>query len=186
MWNMGHHKNRTKLLLLTLFAVVSLLGCGIADPDDAFEPLPPPNELPPKIIDPYYLDEDSLVALIPDLSIRQTGVTSGGFMKMDIEIAVDILNDGQQSYVFAPGRATVYTPVLPNFLEVGTAELLPVTSKGTQSEETVSPGDRKVLFYDNNPIDELAYRPEDVEFFAVFLLVINGEEQLFVSNLTTF
>lgn len=173
--------NRSFFIILSLvISSTSLQQCGASD--DNLEPLPPPGREPGSLVGPYYFNQDSTISLVPDFSARLSGSTAAGNFKMTAELELLINNNSQDTVKIEPGKLTVYTISGGNFFEIGTAELVPVIGEGTARIEKIAPDDSRELLYENNPIDELIYRAQDVEFFSVFLIVFNDNDRIFVSN----
>jgi hypothetical protein len=176
-----------KVIIPALALIITgsgFVGCGPSE--DVLEPLPPPREEPPSILsNPYYLNSDSSVTMFPEFTIRQSGIDANGNFTLTATIELNFENQSSDTIKIEPGRITVYESAPTNFIEIGTAELVPVLSEQTKRLEKIPPGSDRILTYENSLIDELVvYSLTDNYFFSVFLIIFNDNDRVFVSNKT--
>ena len=170
------------IILSIVISFTALYQCGSSD--DNLEPLEYNGPVPSLLVGPYYFSQDSLISIIPDFNASQSGISSNNNFKLTAELVIEISNQTNDTLIVEPGKVTVYSISGSNYFEIGTAELVPVISEGTDPIEKIPPKDTRELLYDNNPIDELIYRTQDIEFFCLFMLKMNDNEPIFVSNRT--
>lgn len=164
-----------------VFLGLILVQCNATNNTSSLEPLPYPTEQPSHTPHAYFLDDDSLIAFTPRLilSFRDTDPQGQYTMEMRLEISVE--NRSSQDYTFTPDRATIYSPYSePSIATVG---LDPVGT--TTLTTTVEHNSSGLLKYVNDPIDgDILYYPDDAEFFAVFAIDVNGNEEVFTTQVT--
>ncbi|HKJ67966.1 MAG TPA: hypothetical protein VKA68_08410 [bacterium] len=163
---------------LVIVLLPCVMSCGPTDPSGSVEPLPY-MEPPGRVANQYFLDADSLVSLIPELSLPLTGGGEQGGLLLDLKLTVTVDNQGDKTYTFEADRATVYNSVTGR--RIATLILRPFGA--TREEHSVNPEDSINLTYENDPFDDIIAQPNEAELFAVFALIINDEEQVFVTQI---
>ncbi len=177
-WNvLVKHSSMLRWWLLVL--VPCFMSCGPTEPSGSLEPLPY-LEPPGRVSAQYFLDADSLVSLIPELSLSIAGSGEQGGLLMNLKLTITVDNQGDTTYTFEADRATVYNAVTGR--RAATVALRPFGA--VREEHAVNPDDSIELTYENDPFDEIIYQPNESEFFAVFTLIINDSELVFVTQIT--
>ena len=166
-----------RAVLIFLLATL-LVNCDGTNNTSSLEPLPYPGEQPQQTVPTYYLDADSMVALQPELSLLVRGIDP---YTMDVDLYINFENQSNQEYNITADRITIYS--YNSEPSVATVGLIPAGS--TTSDYTVEPHVTASLEYSNDPIDgEIVYYPQEVEFFGVFALNINGADKIFTTQIT--
>ncbi|MCF7804928.1 MAG: hypothetical protein K9N46_03725 [Candidatus Marinimicrobia bacterium] len=168
-------------LSLVLGGLLTLAGCDGTASTNSLEPLPYPNQRPDYAVQTFFLDSDSMASLQPELVLQFRGSDTQGRYIMEMEIHIDIENQTSTDYTFAPGRATIYS--FYSDPSIATVGLSPIGT--TTLEHTVDGNSFATLKYTNDPIDgDIIYNYQDAEFFAVFSIEINGNEEIFTTQVT--
>ena len=168
-------------LILGLFAMVLWTGCTGTGNTSSLEPLPYPNQRPDFTTRTYFLDEDSLVSFQPELVLQFQGSDTQGRYTMEMEIHIAVENQTPTEYTFIADRATIYSYYSEP--SVATVGLAPIGT--TTLEHTMDGNSFETLKYENDPIDgDIIYNYQDAEFFAVFAVAINGNEEIFTTQVT--
>jgi len=158
-----------------------LIQCDTTDNTSSLEPLPYPSEQPSQTLQVYFLDNDSLVALTPRLVLSFRGTDPQGQYIMEMELQITVENRSNQDYTFTGDRATIYS--FYSEPSIATVGLDPIET--TTLTTTVEHNSTGTLKYANDPIDgDIQYYPEEAEFFAVFALDVNGNEEIFTTQVT--